>query len=93
MADEINRSSGLFIPYPLLGLVMTLVLALAGGIIGLYSQMSAMNTTMILRDTDFQRQVKDLKDKQDQMEVYLHNDREKIIGLQEQVNRNRRNNN
>lgn len=91
MAEEVNRTSGLFLPYPLLALIMTLVLALGGGIVGLYAQLSAMQTTMILRDTDFQRQVKDLKDKQDQMEVYLHNDREKIITLQEQLNRKRNN--
>lgn len=87
MADEASRTGGLFIPFPLLGIMLTLTLALSGGIIGLYTQLSAMNTTMILRDGDFQRQVKDLKDKQDQLEVYLHNDREKIITLQEQVNR------
>lgn len=92
MADEASRNNGLFLPYPLLGLLLTLVMALGGGIIGLYTQLSAMQTTMILRDSDYQRQVKDLKDKQDQMEVYLHNDREKIISLQEQVNRTRRNN-
>lgn len=87
MADEAAKGGGLFIPYPLLGIMLTLTLVLSGGIIGLYSQLSAMNTTMILRDGDFQRQVKDLKDKQDQLEVYLHNDREKIITLQEQLNR------
>lgn len=92
MSEEASRHSGLFLPYPLLGLLMTLIMALGGGIIGLYSQLSSMQTTMILRDTDYQRQVKDLKDKQDQMEVYLHNDREKIISLQEQLGRTRRGN-
>jgi len=85
MSEEATRS-GLFIPYPLLGIMLTLTLALSGGIIGLYAQVAAMNTTMILRDADYQRQVRELKEKQDQMEVYLHNDREKLISQQEQLN-------
>ena len=86
MSEESTRS-GLFVPYPLLALVLALTMALAGGIIGLYSQLSAMQTTMLLRDNDYQRQVHDLKEKQDQMEVYLHNDREKIIAMQAQLDR------
>src|ERR1700754_1372275 len=53
MADEVSRTSGVFLPYPLLALVITLVMALGGGIIGLYSQLSAMNTTLIMRDADY----------------------------------------
>lgn len=88
MAEESTRA-GLFVPYPLLGIMLTLVMALGGGIVGLYSQISAMNTTMILRDSDYQRQVRELKEKADQMEVYLHNDRERIARLEaERTKRN-----
>jgi len=87
MAEESTRG-GLFIPYPLLAIMLTLTLALSGGIIGLYTQLSAMNTTMILRDADYQRQVRELKEKADQMEVYLHNDRERIARLEAVKQRN-----
>lgn len=85
MVDEMNRSAGLFLPYPLLGLIMTLVLALGGGIIGLFIQVNSLQTTILLRDNDYQRQVKELKDKQDQMEIYLHNDRETIATMKAQI--------
>lgn len=92
MSDEANKTSGLFIPYPLLGLLMTLVLALGGGLIGLYTQMSSMQTTLILRDADAQRQIHDLKEKLDQMEIYLHNDRERLIALERDNNPQRKRN-
>jgi uncharacterized membrane protein (DUF106 family) len=86
MAED--QRNGLFVPYPLLALILTLTMALGAGIIGLYSQLSAMNTTMILRDADYQRQVRELKEKADQMEVYLHNDRERIARLEAERKRN-----
>lgn len=92
MAEEATRTGGLWMPYPLLAIVMMLVLALGGGIIGLYTQMSAMNTTLLLRDADYQRQLKEYKDKQDQMEIYMHNDRERLAVLehdQQQAQRKR----
>lgn len=85
MAEEANRQSGLFLPWPLLGLVLSLVMALAGGIGGLFIQVNSLQTTILLRDIDSQRQIKELKDKQDQMEIYLHNDRETIATLKAQI--------
>ena len=82
MPDEANRTGGLFMPYPLLGLLLTLVLALGGGIAGLFIQVNSLQTTILLRDIDYQRQLKEQKDKQDQMEIYMHNDRERLAVLE-----------
>lgn len=85
MADEAQRTNGIFLPYPLLALMLTLVMALAGGIGGLFIQVNSLNTTLLLRDADYQRQLKELKDKNDQMEIYLHNDREQLATIKAQI--------
>ena len=79
MADEANRTSGLFLPYPVLGFLLTLTMALVAGLVGLYSQMATMQTTMILRDTTYQQQVKELKEKVDLQGMYITDLREKMI--------------
>lgn len=81
-----QQAKGVFIPYPLLGIVMVLVMALGGGIIGLYSQLSAMNTTMILRDSDYQREQKQAWEKIEQLQVYIQNDREKLAQQASDIN-------
>lgn len=86
MSEEANRTSGVFLPYPLLGILMTLVLALGGGIIGLYAQLTAMNATMIMRDADHRREQQQNWDKIEQLQVYIHNDRERIGKLEERIN-------
>lgn len=83
MADEASRTGGVFMPWPLLAIVMSLIMALGGGIVGLYSQLSAMQTTMIMRDADFQQRVKELKEKSDLQSMYINDLREKIIRLEE----------
>ena len=93
MADEMNRQSGLFLPYPLLGILLTLVIALGGGIIALYAQLSAMNTTMLLRDMDYRQQLQDQKNKVDQLEIYLHSDREQLAVLAHDAETQRKRNN
>lgn len=82
MADEAQKTAGLFIPYPLLGLILTLTLALGAGIVGLYATVQTLNTTLLIRDSDYQRQLKEQKEKMDQLEIYLHNDRERLIALE-----------
>ena len=89
MADEAQRTGGLFLPYPLLGLVMTLVLALGGGIIGLFIQVNSLQTTILLRDADYQRERQQTWEKIEQMQVYIHNDRERLGKLEERVERQR----
>ena len=93
MTEEAAKGGGIFLPYPLLGILMTLVLALSAGIIGLYTQLSAMNTTMILRDGDYRQQLLEQKNKVDQLEIYLHNDREQLAILRHDAEQQRRRNN
>lgn len=83
MSEEAARTGGIFLPYPLLGIIMTLVVALGGGMIGLYSQLSAMNATMIMRDQDAQRRIDDLKKQMELQGVYMSDLREKVIRLEE----------
>lgn len=79
MADEVARTSGLFLPYPVIGFLLTLTMALVAGLVGLYSQMATMQTTMILRDATYQQQVKELKEKVDLQGMYITDLREKVI--------------
>lgn len=78
-----QEAKGVFLPYPLLGIMLTLVLILVGGIVGLYSQLSAMNTAMILRDADYQQRTKKLEDKIELQGMYITDVREKIIRVEE----------
>jgi hypothetical protein len=89
MADESSRTGGVFMPWPLLGIVMTLILALGGGIVGLYSQLSAMQTTLLMRDADYRREQQQSWDKIEQLQVYIQNDREKIAKIEAQLDRQR----
>lgn len=85
MAEEAQRTGGLFLPYPLLGILMTLVLALGGGIIGLYTQLTAMNATMIMRDADNRQKQDQLQNKIELLETYVHDDRLKLKGLEKDI--------
>lgn len=91
MADEASRTSGVFMPWPLLGIVMTLILALGGGIVGLYSQLSSMQTTLLMRDADYRREQQQAWDKIEQLQVYIQNDREKIAKLEAQIDKRKTN--
>lgn len=92
MADEAARSNGIFLPYPLMAMFMGLVLALGGGIIGLYSQLSAMNTTMIMRDADYRREQQQSWEKIEQLQVYIKDDREKLVRLETLIDQQRKRN-
>lgn len=89
MSDEAAKG-GLFIPYPLLAILMVLVIALGGGIIGLYTQLSAMQTTLLLRDADYQREQKQAWEKIEQLQVYIRDDREKLVRIETQLTERRR---
>lgn len=82
MSEE-ARSGGLWMPYPLLAMFFTLALALGGGIIGLYSQLSAMNATMVIRDADYQYRTKKLEEKIELQGMYITDIREKLIRVEE----------
>lgn len=92
MAEEAQRTSGLFLPYPLLAIIMSLVLALGGGIIGLFIQVSSLQTTILLRDADYQRERQQAWEKIEQMQVYIQNDRERLGKLEERVDQRQRRN-
>jgi hypothetical protein len=76
-----QEAKGVFIPYPLLAMIMTVAVVLGGGMIALYSQISAMNTTLLLRDSTYQADQKKSWEKIEQLQVYIQNDREQLIGL------------
>lgn len=84
MSEEAVRTGGLFLPYPMLAIMMTLILALGGGIIGMYVKLDTMNATMIMRDAQSQREQQQTWQKLEQMMVYINNDRERLIRLEEQ---------
>lgn len=88
MSDEAVRTGGLFLPYPLLGIMMTLILALGGGIIGLYVKVDTMGAVMLMRDADHREQVKDLKNKLELQELYIHDIRE-MLAARGELKKNR----
>lgn len=79
MADEAQRTGGVFIPYPLLGIMMTLILALGGGIIGMYVKVDTMNATILMRDADQREMVKELKNKAELQDLLIRDLREKQV--------------
>lgn len=82
MADEANRTGGVFLPWPLLGFILTITMALVAGLVGLYTQISAMNTTLILRDSTNQQQMMDLKRAIEVQGEYVRDLRERIIKVE-----------
>jgi hypothetical protein len=77
-----QQAKGIFLPYPLLAILVTIGALALSGIIGLYVQVSSLSTTMLLRDAD-QRAANQLAaDKLGTMQVYLQNDRERIVKLE-----------
>lgn len=80
-----QEAKGVFIPYPLLGIIITLCTILVGGIIAIQVQVSNLSTTLLLRDADQRAAVKKLEEKTEQLQVYIHDDREKLIRLLERT--------
>lgn len=78
MSEEAVRTNGVFLPYPLLGIMMTLILALGGGIIGLYVKVDTMGAVMLMRDADSREAVRKLENKLELQEVYIHDIREML---------------
>lgn len=77
-----QEAKGVFIPYPLLGIVITLAVIMISGIIALEVQVASLNTTILLRDADSRAEISALKEKAAQLEVYIHNDREKLVHIE-----------
>lgn len=80
MAEHPSR--GIFLPYPLLAVITTLAIVVISGIVALEVQVSNLNTTLLLRDADQRAEIISIKEKSAQLEVYIHNDREKLIKLE-----------
>lgn len=82
-----QEAKGVFIPYPLLGIIMTLAVIMISGIIALEVQVSSLNTTILLRDADQRAEISTLKEKAAQLEVYIHSDREKLVHIETVLDR------
>lgn len=82
-----QEARGVFIPYPLLGIIITLCTILVGGIIAIQVQVSNLSTTILLRDADSRAVIKQQGEKLEQLQVYIYDGREKLIRLQTQVER------
>ena len=87
VAQQANK--GVFIPWPLLAIIVTLSIVLVSGLVTLQVQVSNLSTTLLLRDADHARQVADLKVtmseikvKNEQLQVYITNDREKLVAIE-----------
>ncbi len=77
-----QQSKGLFLPWPLLAIIVTLAIVLVSGLVTLEVQVSNLSTTLLLRDLDHQREAKTTSDELATLKVYLQNDRERIIRLE-----------
>lgn len=77
-----SQTKGVFLPYPLLGILVTIGALALSGIIALEVQVSNLSTTILLRDADQRAANQIAADKLATLEVYLHNDRERIIKLE-----------
>lgn len=84
-----RQTKGVFLPYPLLAIIITLATVVIGGIIAIQVQVSNLNTTLLLREADHAREVTDLKTtmaeikgKNEQLQVYITNDREKLVAIE-----------
>jgi hypothetical protein len=84
-----QQTRGVFVPWPLLVITITLASILIGSIVGLQIQVSNLNTTLLLREQDHSREVNDIKnamqkvaDKNEQLQVYITNDREKLVAIE-----------
>ncbi len=83
MADEASRTGGLWMPYPLLGILLSLVLVLGGGIIGLYSTVTTMNATMLMRDADYRERMSKQETQTELLKMYIADDRKILAVLQD----------
>jgi len=84
-----SASKGVFIPWPLLAIIVTLAIVLVTGLVTLEVQVSNLSTTLLLRDADHARQLTDIKvemarvsGKNEQLQVYITNDREKLVAIE-----------
>ena len=82
-----QEAKGVFIPYPLLGIIITICVLLVTGIVAIQVQVSNLSTTILLRDADQRAAIQQLQEKTEQLQVYIYDSREKLIRLQTQAER------
>jgi hypothetical protein len=80
-----QEAKGVFIPYPLLAIMVTLGLVIVGGIVAIQVQVSNLSTVILLRDADQRAVTQELKEKTEQLQVYIYDSREKLVRLQAEV--------
>ncbi len=85
---EQAASRGVFLPYPLLGMLVTIAIVLVSGLVALEVQVSNLSTTLLLRDADQRAEITAIKEKNAQLEVYIHSDREKLVDIQTTLREN-----
>ena len=85
-----QEAKGVFVQWPLLIIIITLASILIGAIVGLQVQVSNLSTTLLLRDADHQRETKTMSDEIATLKVYLQNDRERLIKLEVQADKEKR---
>ncbi len=78
---EQQASRGVFLPHPLLGMLVTIAIVLVSGLVALEVQVSNLSTTLLLRDSDQRAEITAIKEKNAQLEVYIHNDREQLTDI------------
>jgi len=77
-----QEAKGIFIPYPLLAILTVIGMTVCGGIITLCTMVYSMNTTMLLRDSDHKEEQRKAWEKIEQLEVYIHDDRERLARIE-----------
>lgn len=84
-----SASKGVFIPWPLLAIIVTLAIVLISGLVTLEVQVSNLSTTLLLRDADHARQVQDIKvelakegERRELTDLKLTDLREKIVRIE-----------
>lgn len=82
-----QEAKGVFIPYPLLAIMVTLGLVIVGGIVAIQVQVSNLSTVILLRDADQRAVTQELKEKTEQLQVYIYDSREKLVRLQAEVDK------
>jgi hypothetical protein len=91
MSEEAAKSGGLWMPYPLLGILLSLVLVLGGGIIGLYSTVTTMNATMLMRDSDYRERMAKQETQVELLKMYVADDRKVLAVLEDRVGKKKLN--
>ena len=85
-----QQTRGVFLPYPLIAILVTVGALVLSGIIALEVQVSNLNTTLLLRDADARQQMAEQRNKIEQLEVYIHNDREKLVRIETELDKGKR---